>query len=771
MKRYLSILLLTAAGTVAADVSPEREAAYQTFMKFQNLVIGGRVTPNWMPDGSSFWIAEGGPNDRQIMRIDPAANSSEPLFDTVRLRAAIAEETGQEPAGQGVPFKTFYFAGPNSVAFALDGINFTLDLDSYALTSSPVVPPSPFSFEFLKSEAERTAPGMYMRERFQGLGKLASPEAMSPDGKWVAGVDDNNLTLRGTIDGMAYAMTEDGTDEAFWDVEAALWRPWSPDGRVLAVTKQYADGLPKIPTIKWLQPLETVTEAYTIPAGSKLYRAELYLFDVVSRRPLPVDLGDTTDKYVRIFGWTPDSSELIVALYNRVLSAVDIVAVNGWTREVRPVLSESSETFLTNHHEAIWAADTGFNMLPDGSGFIWNSERSGWDHLYLYDINGKLQRQLTDGDWPVVEVQRIDQEGGWVYFSCHRDQKRPYDTHLCRVGLDGRGLAQLTEGEGMHSVNISPSNQFFTDTYSSVNSPPRTELRTVDGELIDVLAEADVSRLEAAGWVPPREYVVKAADGETDLWVTVYFPNDFESSRKYPVVEYIYAGPQTTWRPMDFGDAVPTVLAASMNFPRALAQLGFIVVSLDARGTPERSKAFHDTVYMNWGQFEIDDHAGALRQLGQRLPFIDLDRVGIMGGSWGGHFTFRALTQASDVYKAGISSMPGYDSRRFTLYETYLGMPQDNPAGYDAADALNLAPQLKGALLQIGGINDTGTQADVFKMSELLIRLGKQHEMFIYPNTGHGVIGATGRYDLDLKKRFFIDQLNPGSGGNDAIFQ
>ena len=559
-------------------------------------------------------------------------------------------------------------------------------------------------------------------------------------------------------------VTDDGTDAVFWDIEAALWQPWSPTGEQLAVIRQHADGMPTIPTIKWLKPLEEAREVFTVPAGANLYRSELYLFDIHAREPRHVDMGDNRDRYVRVLTWLPDGSELIVARFNRVLSSVELLAVDALTRAVRTIMTEASETFLTNHHEAIWATETGFFLLPDGSGFIWNSERSGWDHLYRYDIEGRLVGQLTSGDWPVQDVVRVDQENGWVYFTGHGDTSRPYDTHLYRVGLDGRGLKQLTEGKGQHSADISPSAEYFVDAFSNVDVPPRTELRRTDGVLIRVLGEADISRLEQFGWVAPREHVVKAADGETDLWVTMYFPNDFDPEKKYPVVEYIYAGPQTVWRPMDFGDDVGplgAMVGRMFNFPRALAQLGFLVVSLDGRGTPERSKAFHDTIYMNWGQFEIDDHAGAIRQLGERLPSMDLDRVGVMGASWGGHYAFRAMTQAPDLYKVGISEVPGYSSRRFTLYEVYLGMPQENKAGYDAADAMALAPLLEGELLQTGGINDTGTQADLFQMTEHLIRLGKQHRMMVYPNTGHGAMGKTGEYNMELKKRYFVEMLKP----------
>jgi dipeptidyl aminopeptidase/acylaminoacyl peptidase len=458
--------------------------------------------------------------------------------------------------------------------------------------------------------------------------------------------------------------------------------------------------------------------------------------------------------------WRPDGSELLIARYNRVMSQVEIQAVNAHTGSVRTVLTETSVTFIAHHHEVLWGNETGFTLLPDGSGFIWNSERSGWDHLYHYDMEGRLIRQLTDGSWRVKEVIRVDLASGCVYFTGHGDEHRPYDTHLYRVGLDGNGLAQLTQGKGQHVIALSPSGKYFTDTYSAVDIPPSTVLRAVDGTLLRTLEEADVSALHAIGWIPSSEYVVKAADGVTDLWATVHFPYNWNPKEKYPVVEYIYGGPQSLVRPLDFGDQ-PKQPAFTLeeNFNRALAQLGFVVVTLDGRGTPGRSKAFQDTVYKKFGQFEIADHAAALRELGERLPCLDLDRVGVWGWSWGGQFAFRCLTQAPALYKVGVCGWPALDLQRMMLYEAYLGMPQENTALYRAADPFALAPKLQGKLLLVGGMNDPSTQADLFKMSECLIRLGKQHLAMSYPNCGHGAVGKTAEYNVELKKRFFLEHL------------
>lgn len=758
-RRALTVIaILCGLGSAEPQAAPsaQDEAVYRRYLDFGSLVVGGRVVPNWLPDGSSFWYAEGDPNDRRILKVEPAANAVTALFDVPRLRAALRETLGYEPIGTGVPFERFRFVAPHSIAFSLEGLGYELDLDGYALRRPQ--PPSTYSIALVRSEAERAVPGTFMRESFKSVGEMPAPESLSPDGRWIAGIEDGNLVMRATVDGQKVRFTADGTALAFWDFDASLWNPWSPTGTRFAVFKQYTQGMARIPTIEWLKPLEQAREVIAIPAGSVLQRSELYLVDMYAQQPVRIDLGDTTDQYVRVLAWLPDGSQLMVARYNRVLSRVQIQAVEAATGTVRTVMTERSATFLTNHHESIWGARTGFTLLPDGSGFIWNSERSGWDHLYYYDLKGKLVRQLTSGAWPVQDVVRVDQAGGWVYFTGHGDPARPYDTHLYRVGLNGKGFAALTEGKGQHTVNIAPSARYFTDTYSAVDMPPRTVLRRADGTLIRTLGEADISRLRAAGWVAPKEYVVKAADGATDLWVTMYFPYNFDPGKKYPVVEFIYGGPQTTRRPMDF-DAEP----GRSSFNRAVANLGFIALTLDARGTPGRSKAFHDTIYKNWGRFEIADHAGALRQLGERLGFLDLERVGVWGLSWGGHFAFRAMTQAPDLYKVGIAEIPGFDSRRFTLYEPYLGMPQENKSVYDTADTFALAAQLKGDLLLVGGMNDTSTQVDLFKMSEILIRLGKQHWTMSYPYSGHFSLGKTGEYDEELRKRFLVEHLMSGA--------
>ena len=755
------LMLAVFVPPASSQVAPEREAAYQRHLDFGSLIEGGSITPNWMPDGNSFWYAEGGPQHTVIHRVDPTAGTVEELFDAPRLRAALTDALGHEPAGLGVPFRQLSFAGDSSVQFTVEGQTFVLNLDTYAVERRRA--PSSLSLvSYLVSETERATPKTFVREVFQGLGPRPYPERLSPDGQWFVGLDNHNLTLRATVDGRVVPLTDDGDEFEQWDVETTLWNPWSPDSQRLVVARIDSRGMPRIPTIKWLKPLEEAEFIPTMLAGGELYDTRLHILDLHTRTPMPVQQDTTADYYYRVLTWLPDGSEVVFARYNRVMNRVDIQAADAATGAVRTLATETSETFVTHHHDTVWGSRTGFWLLPDASGFILVSERDGWRHLYLYDLDGNLIRRLTDGDFPVESVVSVDQENGWVYFTAQTDPERPYDLHLNRVTLDGTDWSQLTEGKGRHTVAMAPSHGYFVDTYSSVDTPPRTVLRRADGYLVRTLGEADISRLREAGWTPPREVVVKAADGQTDLWVTMYLPHDFDPARRYPVVEYIYGGPQTTTRPMDFGGdpfGLGSDFSRMANFNRALANMGFVVVILDARGTPGRSKAFHDVIVKNWGKPVVADHAAAIRQLIDRFDFLDGDRVGIMGASWGGYYSTRAILEEPDLYKVSISEVPGYDMYAFHLYEPYLGMPQQNRDHYEAGNVFRMAPNLKGKLLLIGGINDTATQADLFQMSETLVRAGIQHDMMVYANTGHGALGRTGEYNFELKKDYFVKHL------------
>jgi len=741
---------LHTANAAAPDVA--RRAVFERYLDFASLVQVRPRQRGWMPDGSSLWYADGNPTDLAIRRVDPIANTEMPLFDVARLRGELSKQLGYELPGQGVPFSRFGFSGPQTIQFSYSGTEYALDLQDYRLRVLET--PAPSVGAWMVGERERMTPRMFRKESFLLVGEVDYPESRSPDGKWFASVKGMDLSLRSTYDGRELPLTEDGVSTLRWDVETVRSQPWSPDSTYLAAFRIDSKGVDSVPQVHWLNPRSDVVQVPITRAGGVLPKYELYIIDVLSRTPRKVELGDTTNQYLTLLGWCPQGTELLVARWDRDFKKVEVVAANPRTGAARTVFSETSQTFVRLQHEVLYMGKSGFTLLPDGKRFIWESTRSGWNQLYLYSIDGKLIRPLTRGEFPVLQVQTIDAEQGWVYFTAHAES-RLYDTHLYRVRLNGDDFSRLTQGDGQHQVEFAPSKRFFIDTHSSVDRAPTVELRSAEGRLVRRIGEANVEELQQVGWTEPEEFVVKAADGQTDLYGVLYKPYDFDPHKKYPVVEYIYGGPQATVTRRDFS----VDNSKLSNLPRALAQLGYLTVMLDARGTPGRSKAFQDVVYRNWGRNEILDHAAALKQLAAARPYVDLQRVGIYGASWGGYFTFRALTQAPEIYKAGISMMPGFDPYESILYEPYLGLPADGRAAYDYAVPFKWAELLQGNLLLVASTSDHGTFGDAIRMAEALIRAGKQHEFLVLPNQPHGALGKSEDFLIEAIVDFFARHL------------
>jgi dipeptidyl aminopeptidase/acylaminoacyl peptidase len=489
-------------------------------------------------------------------------------------------------------------------------------------------------------------------------------------------------------------------------------------------------------------------------AGGTLERMTLHVIVVQGAAPIVIQLGETRDTYPIFAGWLPDASGLVIFQMSRDCRTVDVLVADARTGATRKVFRDEGKTFIRIHHDIYYGRKLGLSITPDGKNVLWLSERDGHKHLYRYDLaDGRLLGQLTRGDWPVDGVKQVI--GEHVYFTAHRDPKRPYDVHLCRVPLKGGDVQQLTEAQGKHNVAFAPDGKVFLDTHSSPNRAPVTELRTVDGKCLNPeVLRASIKKLEAVGFTAPEEFTVKAADGVTDLWGVLYKPHDFKPSRKYPVVEYVYGGPQIAVA--DHGFPSPMGMGAEAL---RIAQLGCIVVMLDARGTPERSKAFHDVVYKNWAEALVADHAGAIRQLAERHSFIDGKRVGVTGWSWGGYSSSRLLLEAPDVYMCAASGAPGYNPWASVLYECYLGFPQTEPTAYGNADVVRLAPRLQGALQIACGTSDHFCWPDAMKLAEALIRVGKDFEFVVAPGQGHGFDTPHNEFYQRKRAEFFKRNL------------
>ncbi|MCG8470048.1 MAG: S9 family peptidase [Gemmatimonadetes bacterium] len=731
----------------------EREAMYAKYWGFAGRVVGGGVEPHWLEDGSRFWYVEGAPDSATILLVDPAANTSEPLFDTERLRGAVSEALGYGAPYDGLPFSEIEFDeepspdDPGSVRFVVDEAELTIDLDDYSVRATGR------SSEMREQDVPRL-----VREAFPAT-SADLYEVRSPDGRWFARDDERDLWLRARIDDRLERLTSDGEEWFSWTVADA---EWSPSSMRLAAQKIDNRHVDRVPLVHWLKTNEEVEWWPFTRAGGPLPRPELHILDVISKTDVIVDVGEDPEIYLSILQWTDDGSELLFLRMNREHDRLDLMAADPETGASRVILTETQSTFIKGIDENPSWRDLA-TPLADGERFLWISERDGWDHLYLYDLEGTLLRRLTSGEWPVSGIEAVDEENGWVYFRGQAETEldpalgapRVYDTHLYRVRLDGSGLTRLSEGSGNHAFAVSPSREFFVDVYSSVTEPPRAELRRTDGRHVRTLSVADIGLLDELSWVPPEPFVAKAADGETDLYGVLFKPWDFDPSRSYPVVEYIYGGPQTINHPREFTDGV---------LPMALAQLGYVTVVLDARGTPGRGKAFQDVVHGNFGRNEIPDHVAALRGAAESRPWMNLDRVGIVGGSWGGYMTIRALVLAPGFYDAGAALYPVvemYDHMAQAI-EPYMGIPRSRPDAFAYGASTDRVDQIQGRLMLMHGTQDVNaTFSATMKMVDAMTKAGKPYDLVVFPEVNHSLTPVQ-TYFVQTIARFFTENIDPG---------
>ena len=734
-KLFLSIV----AATALLAQSP-RDAVFNRTLALPGLVTGGWIEAHWMEDGNSFWFAEGGPADSIVYKYDPVRRTKSVVFDVARLRRALTTLAGRELSPGGLPFNSFTFLpGEKSVRFSFEGRDVILRMDSYEIRPDP------------DNQADRRTPRLLSKPIMVGPPPVY--ETLSPDGLWFLGVKDGNLYLRSTADSHIEALTNDAVPGYGWDYA----RPplWAPDSRALAAVKRDRRNAVLYPILHWLKPTPDVEWVPLENGGVTGEKTERYIIDATTKRQIRID-GDSG--FFR--GWRPDASELLMTRPGP--KKLDFVAVNPKTGATRVLFTETTESFFDLSLSL--PNSPNFTPLADNRGFLWLSERDGWNQIYVYDFDGRPIRKLTDDPRPVERVAAVDDQNGWVYYTAHGGEGRPYDFHLYRVNLNGGKAVRLTDAPGKHDqsvyvsyqgargegIQFAPSRQFFLDSYSDVNLPPETDLRRADGTLVEVLSKANVDAAMALRPIPPEEFSAKAADRQTDLYGVLYKPYDFDASKKYPVVDFIYAGPQMTRVPRSFAGAARE---------QAFANLGILFLVVDARGTPERGKAFQDVVYRNIGRYEIPDHVAVLKQLSAARPYIDMSRVGVFGGSFGGYFAVRALLQAPDIFQVGVAMAPINDLSKGG-YATWMGPPEENQEGYDFASNLRMAANLKGHLLLIHGTSDVNAPfAETIRMIDALERAGKPYDLVLLPEQGHAAQNSI--YSLQAVKRYLVEHLKP----------
>ena len=586
-----------------------------------------------------------------------------------------------------------------------------------------------------------------------GRGAAQRRDVPSPDGKRTAFIRDWNLWIRDVASGKETALTTDGvkdfgyaTDNAGWTKSDRAILVWSPDSKKIATFQQDQRNVGEMYLVDTKVGHPTLQAwKYPLPGDKVITMIQRVIIDVDSRRVTRLQMEpdqhrSTLCDDVWCSGEWADvqwgaNSRLAFVSTSRDHTYEQLRVADTTTGAVRNVMEERVSTFFESGNGKV-----SWKYLPASNEIIWFSERDNWGHLYLYDLqSGKLKHQITTGEGNVTQLLRVDEKNRMLYFvGVGREQGRdPYFRHFYRAGLDGKRVDLLTPENADHNISLSPSGRFFVDTYSTPDTPPVTLLRDADGKTILTLEQADISKLVATGWTPPTPITVKARDGSTDLYGLLYKPTNLDPSRKYPIVNHIYPGPQT-------GSVGGRQFSPARGDAQALAELGFVVVEIDGMGTPWRSKRFHEAYYGDMGDNTLPDQVTGMKQLAARYPWIDIDRAGIYGHSGGGYATASAMFRHPDFFKVGISEAGNHDNRNYEddWAEKWQGLLHTKPDGttnYDNQANQLAAKNLKGKLLLAHGTLDTNVPPyNTLLVVDELIKANKDFDLLMLPNRGHG---------------------------------
>ncbi|MBA2626392.1 MAG: DPP IV N-terminal domain-containing protein [Gemmatimonadales bacterium] len=692
-------------------------------------VLGGAVRPTWLPNGR-FWFRNATADGAEFVLVDPVRGTRSAAFAQARLAAALSVSAGTAYSAGTLPFTTYELnADARTMTFDAGGRRWTCDLAA------------------TKCSADSTA-------RRGGAGAAARNSVASPDGRLAAFIRGDNLWVRDVAGGTETQLTTDGMKDFGYATDNAGWtrsdRPillWSPDSRKIATFQQDQRGVGEMYLVE-TRVGHPVLQAwkYPLPGDSVVAMLHRVIVDVPTKQVVrlkmePDQHRSTLCDHITCRGawadveWFPDGSHLAFVSTSRDHRRAQLRVADAATGAVRDVMDEAVPNFFESGNGRI-----NWHVLPATNEVVWFSQRDDWGHLYLYDLTtGRLKSRITTGVGNVLQVLRTDAKTRMLWFTgAGREPGRdPYFRHLYRIGLDGKRLALLTPEDADHDVTLAPSGKYFVDAYSRPDVPPVSVLRDADGKLVLELARADISRLVATGWTPPMPFTVKARDGKTDLYGLLFRPTKFDSTKKYPIINQIYPGPQT-------GSVGSRSFAASRGDTRALAELGFIVVQLDAMGTPMRSKAFHAAYYANMGDNGLPDQVAGMKQLGQRYPWIDLDRAGIWGHSGGGYASLGAMLHYPDFFKVAVSEAGNHDNRQYEddWGEKWAGLLVRNADGttnYDSQANQNFAKNLKGKLLLVHGTTDNNVPPyNTLLVVNELVRQNKDFDLLLLPNRGHG---------------------------------
>lgn len=727
----------------------------ESFMGYntQQYVDRGSVSPNWLP-GDKFWYRVLTADGSEFILVDPVKKTKNQAFDHEKLAASLSVATEKEWSASMLPFQSIHFSDDGkSISFRFSGQSWSCDLKSYECKK-------------VESTSDDNSGGADRR-----FGKWA--EVVSPDGTKAAFIKDHNLWVKDLKTNQQIQLTTDGIKDFGYATDNAGWRQsdrpvlrWSPDSKKIATFKQDQRntgemhlvttnvGHPKLSS--WKYPLpgdKNVTMILRCIINVDEPRVIMLNKDPDQHRGTLSDDISSSGTFDDV-DWSEDGTQLAFVSTSRDHKNEKFRIANTFTGEIREVFEETVATQYESGQGAI-----NWRHLPKTNEIIWYSERDNWGHLYLYDATtGKVKNQITKGEWVVTRLTKVDEKNRIVYFYASGLQPdNPYFSQFCKIGFDGKNFAVLSPGPGTHNVSFSPSEKYFIDTYSKPDLPTISVLRDANGKQIIELERTDVTRLKATGWKPPIPFSVKAHDGKTDVYGLMFTPTDLDPSKKYPVVDYIYPGPQG-------GSVGYWGFSPSRSDHQALAELGFVVVMIEGTGNPDRSKSFHDMYWPDMSTNTLPDQVAGIRQLAQRYSYIDTNKVGIWGHSGGGFATAAAMFRYPDFFKVGVSQSGNHDNRNYEddWGERYIGLltkGSDGKDNYESQANQVYAKNLKGKLMLAHGLMDDNVPPyNTWLVVEALNKANKDYDLVIFPNARHGY-GADNTYMMRRRWDYFVKNL------------
>jgi dipeptidyl-peptidase-4 len=721
------------------------------------------ITPNWIEGSSSFWYLKMSREGKEFVQVNTKNMTVQPAFNQTVLARALAAISGAPVNPSNLPFSNMTFTKGN-IRFSAFNKTWQCNLQNYNISEV--------------SSGRDAGPG----------------ESLSPDRSMAAFVHDHNLWIRKTLTGEKYPLTTNGSEDyAYTERSGTVLHPvsqvrlnetpkpyavWSPDSRMIAtfrmnqsnVTPQYL--LQYVPNNNsrprpW-------TYRFAMPGEKHVPMYEPVVINVLEKKIIPVtykaqpevSLMDTDDD---ILQWWSDDGQVLYSLHaERGEKALHFLKTNPDNGQTEEILNESGPTYVEANLD--YASLPNAKVLKNGDA-VWFSEKSGYGHLYLYGKDGRQKNAITSGTWVVRKLLYVDENKSLVYFTAggKEPERDPYYRHLYSVGLNGSGLKLLTPEDADHNIQMAPDGTAFVDTYSRVDLPPMppiTVLRNLNGNITLILEKGDIKNLTDMGWKPPERFSIKALDGKTDLYGLIFKPTNFNASQKYPVVETVYPGPWIIVTAKSFPGDLAWVNKIFWR-AQAVAELGFVVVTMDGPGTPYRSKEFHDAAYGHLGDAGgLADHINGLKQLAKDRPYMDLSRVGMFGHSAGGFMTAQALLTYPDFYKVGVASSGDYDSRFYGAYwgEKYEGLESDYKEQITALKAENL----KGKLLLIAGdVDDNVNPCMLMQLVDAFIKADKPFDLLMMTNENHDL--SYEPYYLHCLFRYFVENLMESGQSHRAV--